>query len=105
MIGLLSYLLYTNWRLTLCFIVFYTSDWHPGADIASEKMRKLSIQVQNTMGDVNHVVQETINGNSVDKSFAGEVFEQQRFYKSSEENLRRGLKWWWCKILTTRLSS
>jgi subfamily B ATP-binding cassette protein MsbA len=35
---------------------------------ASKRMRKLSIQVQNTMGDVNHVVQESINGNSVVKS-------------------------------------
>ena len=90
-IGLLSYLLYTNWRLTLCFIVFIPVIGIL-VRIASKKMRKLSIQVQNTMGDVNHVVQETINGNSVVKSFTGEAFEQQRFYKSSEENLRRGLK-------------
>lgn len=90
-IGLLSYLLYTNWRLTLCFIVFMPVIGIL-VRIASKKMRKLSIQVQNTMGDVNHVVQETINGNSVVKSFTGEAFEQQRFYKSSEENLRRGLK-------------
>jgi subfamily B ATP-binding cassette protein MsbA len=90
-IGLMSYLLYTNWRLTLCIIVFM-----PVIGIlvrvAAKRMRKLSIQVQNTMGDVNHVVQETINGNTVVKSFTGEEFEQQRFYKSSEENLRRGLK-------------
>jgi subfamily B ATP-binding cassette protein MsbA len=90
-IGLLSYLLYTNWRLTLCIVVFMPFIGIL-VRIASKKMRKLSIQVQNTMGDVNHVVQETINGNSVVKSFTGEVFEQQRFYKSSEENLRRGLK-------------
>lgn len=56
-------------------------------------MRKLSMQVQDTMGDVNHVVQESINGNAVVKSFAGEESEQERFYKSSEENLKRGLKW------------
>ncbi|WAU72214.1 lipid A export permease/ATP-binding protein MsbA [Acinetobacter sp. TR11] len=90
-VGLLSYLLYTNWRLTLCIVVFMPFIGIL-VRIASKKMRKLSIQVQNTMGDVNHVVQETINGNSVVKSFTGEVFEQQRFYKSSEENLRRGLK-------------
>ena len=50
------------------------------------------MQVQDTMGDVNHVVQESINGNAVVKSFAGEESEQERFYKSSEENLKRGLK-------------
>nr|MBP6352346.1 ATP-binding cassette domain-containing protein [Acinetobacter sp.] len=42
--------------------------------------------------DVNHVVQETVNGNAIVKSFTGESFEKQRFYQSSEENLRRGLK-------------
>jgi subfamily B ATP-binding cassette protein MsbA len=59
---------------------------------ASKRMRKLSIQVQNTMGDVNHIVHETVSGNAVVKSFAGEDSEQARFYKSSQENLRRGLK-------------
>jgi len=59
---------------------------------ASKRMRKLSLQVQDTMGDVNHVVQESINGNAVVKTFAGEESEQKRFYKSSEENLKRGLK-------------
>ena len=90
-VGLFSYLLYTNWRLTLCIIVFIPL---VGVlvRIASKKMRKLSIQVQNTMGDVNHVVQETVNGNTVVKSFVGEASEQQRFYHSSEENLRRSLK-------------
>ena len=34
---------------------------------ASKRMRKLSLQVQDTMGDVNHVVQESINGNAVVK--------------------------------------
>ena len=59
---------------------------------ASKRMRKLSNQVQDTMGDVNHVVQETVNGNMVVKGFAGQSYEQQRFHESSMENLRRGLK-------------
>ncbi|MDC5149221.1 lipid A export permease/ATP-binding protein MsbA [Acinetobacter baumannii] len=90
-LGLLGYLFYTNWRLTICIMVFL-----PVIGIlvrkASKRMRKLSMQVQDTMGDVNHVVQESINGNAVVKSFAGEESEQERFYKSSEENLKRGLK-------------
>ena len=90
-IALLGYLLYTNWRLTLCILIF-------GPIIgliirkASKRMRKLSMQVQSTMGDVNHVVQETVQGNLVVKGFAGQDYEQKRFYESSMENLRRGLK-------------
>jgi subfamily B ATP-binding cassette protein MsbA len=55
-------------------------------------MRKLSLQVQDTMGDVNHVVQETVNGNLIVKGFGGQEYEQTRFRENSLENLRRGLK-------------
>ena len=90
-IGLLGYLLYSNWKLTLC-ILFFAPVIGFIIKKAAKRMRKLSIQVQDTMGDVNHVVQETVGGNAVVKSFSGEESEQRRFYKSSEENLRRGLK-------------
>ena len=90
-LALLGYLIYTNWRLTLIILVF-----GPLIGLlirkASKRMRKLSNQVQDTMGDVNHVVQETVNGNMVVKGFAGQSYEQKRFHESSMENLRRGLK-------------
>lgn len=90
-IGLLGYLLYSNWRLTLCILIFA-----PLIGIlirkAAKRMRKLSIQVQDTMGDVNHVVHETVNGNLVVKGFGGQDYEQSRFRETSLENLRRGLK-------------
>jgi len=90
-IGLLGFLIYTNWRLTLCIFIFAPLI---GLLIrkAAKRMRKLSIQVQDTMGDVNHVVQETVNGNLVVKGFSGQEFEQYRFKKHSLENLKRGLK-------------
>ncbi|MBI1452727.1 MULTISPECIES: lipid A export permease/ATP-binding protein MsbA [Acinetobacter] len=90
-LALMGYLIYTNWRLTLIILVF-----GPLIGLlirkASKRMRKLSNQVQDTMGDVNHVVQETVNGNMVVKGFAGQIYEQKRFHESSMENLRRGLK-------------
>ena len=90
-LALLGYLLYTNWRLTMCILIFAPVI---GFIIrkASKRMRKLSNQVQNTMGDVNHVVQETVNANLVVKGFGGQVYEQERFRENSLENLRRGLK-------------
>ena len=90
-LGLMGYLIYSNWRLTICILIFGPLI---GVIIrqASKRMRKLSKQVQNTMGDVNHVVQETVNGNVVVKGFAGHAYEQARFRESSLENLRRGLK-------------
>lgn len=90
-IGLLGYLFYSNWRLTFCILIFTPLI---GLLIrkAATRMRKLSSQVQDTMGDVNHVVQETVNGNLVVKGFGGQEYEQARFRESSLENLKRGLK-------------
>lgn len=89
--ALLGYLLYTNWRLTAVILVFGPLI---GLMIrkASKRMRKLSIQVQNTMGDVNHVVQESVGGHLVVKGFGGQSYELDRFRKHSIENLKRGLK-------------
>lgn len=90
-IGLFGFMLYTNWRLTLCILVFA-----PVIGVlvrkAGKRMRKLSVQVQDTMGDVNHVVQETVNANAVVKGFAGQDKERERFEWHSMENLKRGLK-------------
>ena len=89
--ALLGYLLYTNWRLTAVILIFGPLI---GLMIrkASKRMRKLSIQVQNTMGDVNHVVQESVGGHLVVKGFGGQSYELDRFRKHSIENLKRGLK-------------
>ncbi len=90
-LALLGYLFYTNWRLTLIIFIFGPLiGWVISK--AAKRMRKLSNQVQDTMGDVNHVVQEMVNGHMVVKGFGGQAYEQQRFHKSSLENLSRGLK-------------
>lgn len=90
-IGLLGFLLYSNWRLTLIILIFAPLMGFLVRQ-ASKRMRKLSLQVQDTMGDVNHVVQETVNGNLVVKGFGGQEYEQTRFKDHSLENLKRGLK-------------
>lgn len=90
-IALLGYLLYSNWRLTMCILIFAPVIGFVISK-AARRMRKLSQQVQDTMGDVNHVVQETVNANLIVKGFGGQSYEQERFKQNSLENLRRGLK-------------
>lgn len=90
-IGLFGYLLYTNWRLTmLLFIV------GPFAALlvrlASKRLRKLAIRIQNAMGDVNHIANETINGYQVVKTYGGESYERGRFERASLESLKQGMK-------------
>lgn len=90
-IGLLGYLFYTNWKLSLSLLLV-----GPIVGLmvrkASKRMRKLSTELQTTMGDVNHVVQEAVNGYSVVKSYGGQVYESKRFEDFSLLNLKRGLK-------------
>ncbi len=90
-IGLFGYLLYTNWRLTmLLFIV------GPFAALlvrlASKRLRKLAIRIQNAMGDVNHIASETISGYQVVKTYGGEHYERGRFERASLESLKQGMK-------------
>ncbi|MCC2637964.1 MAG: lipid transporter ATP-binding/permease [Moraxellaceae bacterium] len=90
-ITLLSYLFYMNWRLSLSLFVIA-----PMAALlvraAGKRFRKLSSRIQNAMGDVNHVVNETILAFQVVKNYGGEKFERERFDKASRENLRQGMK-------------
>lgn len=90
-IGLLSYLFWTNWRLSLTILVIA-----PLIALvirkASRRMRNLSSELQESMGDVSHVVQQTITGYSVVKSYGGQALEMQRFRHFSLQNLQRGLR-------------
>ena len=60
-VGLLGYLFYVNWKLTLFFIAvmpliaFLVS-------IVSKRFRLISKRIQSAMGDVTHVTQEVVNG-------------------------------------------
>lgn len=99
-ITLLGYLFYMNWRLSLSLLII-----GPMAGllvrVASKRFRKLSGKIQNAMGDVNHVVNETITAFQVVKTYGGEAYERQRFDRASRENLRQGMK----MVVTSALST
>lgn len=90
-IGLLCYLFYNNWRLSLSLLVVA-----PLIGLlvkkASKRLRKLSTELQSTMGDVSHIVNESINGYNVVKGYGGQEFERKRFDNASYSNLKKGLK-------------
>ena len=90
-IGLLGYLFYTNWRLSISLLVI-----GPIVAVlvktASKRFRKLSHKIQHSMGDVSHIVNETINGFAVVKSYGGQTFERERFDAASKENLKQSMK-------------
>lgn len=90
-IALFGYLLYTDWRLTLVFIVIApVIGWIVG--IVGKRLRRLSNKVQNTVGDLTQVTGEMINGFKVMRSFGGEDYEKQRFESVSKKNLQQNMK-------------
>ncbi|MFE8071641.1 lipid A export permease/ATP-binding protein MsbA [Marinobacteraceae bacterium S3BR75-40.1] len=90
-VGLLAYMLYLNWKLTLIvlalgpligFIVRYVS----------KRFQRLSRRIQASMGDVTHVASEAINGYRVVRTFGGGEYEARRFEGVSRNNLKQSLK-------------
>ncbi len=90
-IGLIGFLFYSNWRLTLIlFVVLPPILWL--IRIASKRYLKLSKGIQETMGDVSHITNEVIGGYQVVKNYGGQAYEAERFDKTSKKNLRQGMK-------------
>ncbi|WP_138441636.1 lipid A export permease/ATP-binding protein MsbA [Marinobacter alexandrii] len=90
-IGLLCFMLYTNWVLTLIFLAVGPVI---GAVVsyASKRFRRISKRIQGSMGDITHVASESIAGYRVVRTFGGEDYEQQRFREVNDRNLTQSLK-------------
>lgn len=90
-IGLLAALFWTNWRLSLVFLLvapcvsFVVS-------LASKKFRKYSTQMQDSMGEVTQITNESIKGQKVVRTFNGKDFVLKRFARASERNRRQNMK-------------
>ena len=85
-LGLLGYLLWLNWRLTL--VVFALVPLTLGiVRIASKRLRGLSRKAQRNIGDLTQVVDEAVGGHRVVKLYGGEAYEQTRFHNAA--NLAR----------------
>ncbi|MDX1433388.1 MAG: lipid A export permease/ATP-binding protein MsbA [Gammaproteobacteria bacterium] len=90
-IGLLAWMFYLQWQLTL--ITFVTA---PIVVLTvkyfTHRLRHMSHRLQQSMGDVTHVLEETIDGQHVVRSFGGESYEKNRFAQTAEQVRRFQLK-------------
>ena len=90
-IGLLAYLFYVNWKLTLFFIAVM-----PMIAIlvflVSKRFRMISSRIQSAMGDVTHVTQEAVNGYQEVRMFGAEDAERKRMDDASHGNRRQIMK-------------
>lgn len=87
-LGLLGYLVYTNWQLTLVFLAIA-----PVVVLmvryVGKRLKRLSRNMQDTVGDLTHITSEMVSGNRIVKSFGGEDYEQRRFKDCSLENRKQ----------------
>src|SRR5688572_1052617 len=80
-VGLLAYLFYINWKLTLITLVVAPPIALTVA-LISRRLRRMSRGAQTSLGDLVHVLQETIDCHKVVKVFGGQEYESKRFAKS-----------------------
>lgn len=91
-LGLLGWMLYINWKLTLIALVM-------GPLIAltvslfSGRLREMSRSLQNSMGDITHVLDETLDGHKVVKIFGGQDYERRRFHEAANRNRLFSMKY------------
>lgn len=84
--GLLGYLLYTNWKLTL-FIFILVPVIAIVIRIISKRLRMLAEGIQVNMGSMNHVLDESIKGHKIVKIYAAQQHEENKF-RSAVRHIR-----------------
>jgi len=86
--GLLAWAFYINWQLSLIMLaVTPPTAWV--VRLVSRRLRNLNRSLQDTMGELTRVVQETVHGNREIKIYGGAEFEKIRFRKFNER-IRHG---------------
>ncbi|MCF7985931.1 MAG: lipid A export permease/ATP-binding protein MsbA [Methylovulum sp.] len=90
-LGLLIYLFYMNWLLSLVFLVV-APVIALLVSYVSKRLRMLSKRIQDSIGDMTHITSELVNGHRVVRSYGGEDYEKRRFLESSLYNRRQSLK-------------
>ncbi len=90
-IGLLGYLFYVNWKLTLFFIAVMPLIALL-VSIVSRRFRLISTRIQSAMGDVTHVTQEVVNGYQEVRMFGATENERERLSLASHSNRRQNMK-------------
>jgi ATP-binding cassette, subfamily B, bacterial MsbA len=93
--GLLLYMLYLNWRLWL-IAVLAAPVVGLIVTIVSRRLRSLNRKLQQSMGAMTEVIQETIDCQQVVKVFGGQSYEGARFRQASNQ-----LRQYTMKIVTT----
>lgn len=87
----LVYLTLISWRLTLfLFVVVPIIGWI--IHVSAKRLKKVSSNIQNVVGDVTKTAEETIKGNQVIKIFGGAKREIKNFNDKANKNRQQDMK-------------
>ena len=90
-IGIFAWLAYLNWKLTLFFIVV-TPILVWLVRLMTDRLRRASERIQQTMGDITKVTQEAADGQRVVKAFNAQGQEYKTFYRVNNTNRQQAMK-------------
>jgi subfamily B ATP-binding cassette protein MsbA len=91
LIFLVGVIFYRDWQLAIIAMLVFPLTIYPIAKFG-KKIRKVATRNQETMGDLNTLLQETISGARIVKAFCMETHENQRFAKVNEKLMRLAQK-------------
>jgi subfamily B ATP-binding cassette protein MsbA len=91
MIGLLGWLFYLNWKLTLLTLLMAPVIALIISTI-SRRMRHSSRDSQQAMGDLTQVIEESVSAHKVVKLFGGQQYERDRFNEQANWVRRHAMK-------------
>jgi subfamily B ATP-binding cassette protein MsbA len=91
LIGLIIVMLSISWKLTLLYFVIVPVV-AVVMRIASVRIRRLSLGIQDSVADISHVAEENIEGYKVVRAFEGQQNEIAKFTKATRINRQREMK-------------
>lgn len=87
----LTQLFLIDWQLTLTFLVIAPVVGSI-VSLASKRFRRYSSQMQDSMGEVTQITNETIKGQRVIRTFNAEDYVNDRLFAASDRNRRQNMK-------------
>lgn len=91
LVGLLVVMFNLSWQLTLIFLITAPAISYI-IRFSSKRLRALSGNVQQSMGDLTHAAEEGIENYKVIRIFGGEEYEKQKFFTAINKNRQREMK-------------
>lgn len=90
-VGLLAWMMYLNGRLALIILITVPLIALIIYKISS-RFRRISKNIQQSMGDISHISSEVIEGHREVKTFGAQSYETLRFEKVNQQNRRQRMK-------------